>query len=206
MATDLTSAAIVERPDDYGRGTILCDVRAEARKSTHGRELIRERILAHGKESVYNLTGLVRTFPVRPDDLEHLENQFTFYTHYLGRAEQLSLEYTGADPQTHSAVMCNRVSAAMPAIMLATLQRGDRVLSMVSNGRSHPSVQQAVELVGASFYEVRGMAALERALQAGPWRMLVLTPLTPSQYHVPEADVRRAWDLLTDHASKGADW
>ena len=66
----------------------------------------------------------------------------------------MALKYTGADPQDFSAVMCNRVTSAMLAIMLGTLKRGDRVLSLVSKGRSHPSVQQAVELVGASFDEV----------------------------------------------------
>jgi L-seryl-tRNA(Ser) seleniumtransferase len=170
----------------------LSDAVAEARKSTRGRQLVRERVLAHGTDSIYNLTGLVRTFPLNSQDLEQLENQFTFYTHYLGRAEELALEYTGANPQVHGAVMCNRVSAAMAPIMLSTLQRGDRVLSLVQKGRSHPSVQQGVELVGASFHEVQGLAALEQALQEGPWRMLVITPLTPSKHHVPEADVRRA--------------
>jgi L-seryl-tRNA(Ser) seleniumtransferase len=187
-----TCNSIAPRPAAYGRGTILCDAEAEARKSTRGRWLVRQRVLEHGKDSIYNLTGLVRTFPVTPEDLEHLENQFTFYTHYLGRAEELVLEYTGANPQLHSAVMCNRVSAAMPPIMLSILKRGDRVLSVVARGRSHPSVQQAVELVGASFHEVQGMAALEQAIQGGSWQLLVITPLTPSKYHLPEADVRRA--------------
>ena len=36
-------------------------------------------------------------------------------------------------------------------------------------------------------------------MHAGPWQMLVITPLTPSKYHLPEADVRRAIDLA--HAS-----
>jgi L-seryl-tRNA(Ser) seleniumtransferase len=190
-----STAALAQTPEAYGRGQILCDAEAEARKSTQGRRLIRQRVLTHGTDSIYNLTGLVRTFPLTPEDVVQLENQFTFYTHYLGQAEALALEYTGADPQAYSAVMCNRVSAAMPAIMLATLRRGDRVLSMVGKGRSHPSVQQAVELVGASFHEVQGLAALEQALPAGPWRMLVITPLTPSKYHVPEAEVRRAATL-----------
>jgi pyridoxal phosphate-dependent enzyme len=183
---------IAPRPVAYGRGTILCDAEAEARKSTRGRLLIRQRVLEHGKDSIYNLTGLVRTFPVTPEDLEHLENQFTFYTHYLGRAEELVLEYTGADPQVHSVVMGNRVSAAMPPIMLSILKRGDRVLSVVAQGRSHPSVQQAVELVGASFHEVQGIAALAQAMREGSWQLLVITPLTPSKYHLPEADVRLA--------------
>ena len=50
--------------------------------------------------------------------------------------------------------------------MLGTLKPGDRVLSLVAQGRSHPSVQQAAEVMGATFQEVQGLAALERAMHA----------------------------------------
>ena len=174
------SHAVAARPASYGHGTILASPVDEVRKSTQGRRMIRERVMALGKDSIYNLTGLVRTFPLQPQDLEPLENQFTYYTHFLGRAEELALHYTGANPRACSAVLCNRVSAAMLAIMLGTLTPGDRVLSLVAQGRSHPSVQQAVEVMGATFQEVQGLAALQRAMHEGAWRMLAITPLTPS--------------------------
>ena len=189
------SHAAAVRPASYGHGTILTSAADEARKSTQGRRMIRERVMALGKDSIYNLTGLVRTFPLQPQDLEPLENQFTYYTHFLGRAEALALHYTGANPGTCSAVLCNRVSAAMLAIMLGTLKPGDRVLSFIAQGRSHPSVQQAVEVMGATCQEVQGLAALERAMHEGTWRMLAITPLTPSMYHLPAADVATAIDM-----------
>jgi len=187
--------AVADRPAAYGHGTILTSAADEARKSTQGRRLIRQRILAMGQDSVYNLTGLVRTFPLQPQDLALLENQFTYYAHFLGRAEKLAMHYMGAKEDACSAVLCNRVSAAMLAVMLGTLKPGDRVLSLVAQGRSHPSVQQAVEVMGATFHEVQGLAALQRAMQAGTWRMLAITPLTPSMYHLPAADVAAAIDL-----------
>src|SRR5207247_10373356 len=95
----------------------------------------------------------------------------------------------GANPQAGRAVLGNRVSAAMLAVMLGTLKPGERVLSFVAHGRSHPSVQQAVEVIGATFHEVQGLAALERAMHEGTWRMLAITPLTPSMYHLPAAEV-----------------
>src|SRR6266581_8851716 len=119
----------------------------------------------------------------------HLENQFTYYTHFLGRAEELSMQYLGTNPQTCCAVLCNRVSAAMLAVMRGTLKPGERVLSFVAQGRSHPSVQQAVEVIGATFHEVQGLEALEHAMHEETWRMLAITPLTPSMYHIPVADV-----------------
>ncbi len=152
-----------------------------------------------GKDAIYNLTGLVRAFPIDAEDLPSLENQFTFYTHFLGRAEELALKYTGANPDEFSAVMCNRVTSAMLAIMLGTIGRDDKVLSLVPKGRSHPSVQQAVELVGGTFHEVEGIESLELALNEGPWKMLVITPLTPSKYHLPALDVHLAISKAKEH-------
>ena len=195
------TVAMTQRPEAYAYGNILSGPEAEARKSTHGRSMVRDRALALGKDSIYNLTGLVRAFPLSPEDLPQLDNQFTFYTHFLGRAEKLAIMYTGANPRDFDAVMCNRVTSAMLAVMLGSLQPGDRVLSLVARGRSHPSVQQAVELVGASFHEVRGIDALEQAIKEGPWKMLVITPLTPSKYHLPASDVSRAIKLAKDRGS-----
>ena len=200
-AREIDQSTIVQKPEPYARGQILPDPEAEARKSTHGRLMVRERILALGKDSIYNLTGLVRAFPLDSEDLPSLENQFIFYTHFLGRAEELALKYTGASDRDFSAVMCNRVTSAMLAIMLGTLQRDDQVLSLVAKGRSHPSVQQAVELVGASFSEVQGIEALEEAIVQRPWKMLVITPLTPSKYHITAADVHRAITLAKERDS-----
>src|SRR5262245_29078441 len=79
--------AVAVRPASYGHGTILASAADEARKSTQGRRMIRERVIVLGKDSIYNLTGLVRTFPLQPQDLQPLANQFTYYTHSLRRAE-----------------------------------------------------------------------------------------------------------------------
>ena len=182
----------VKTPEMYRYGTILAGPVEEAKKSEQGRRMVRERILTMGKHSIYNMTGLVRTFPLDPEDLPALENQFTFYAYFLGEAEKLAIKHMGGDPSHHGAVICNRVTSSMLAIMLALIERGDRVLSVVGKGRSHPSVQQAVELVGATFQEVSGMDTLEEAISHGPWKMLVITPLTPSKYHLPASDVRRA--------------
>ena len=195
---DKEHIGVAGNPRPYARGEILSDAAAEARKSTQGRRKVKERVLALGKDSIYNLTGLVRAFPLDPQDLPSLENQFTFYTHFLGRAEELALKLTGAEAQHFAAVFCNRVTSAMLAVMLGTLTRGDRVLSLVPRGRSHPSVQQAVELVGATFHEVQGIEALEQAITNGPWKMLVVTPLTPTKYHLPAADFRRAITLAKE--------
>ena len=191
-AARLESEAVVGPPEAYQRGSILSGPEAEARKSNQGRRLIKERILSRGKESFYNLTGLARSFPLDPEDLPGLDDQFSFYAYHMGGAEELAIKVLGGDADRHGALLCNRVSSAILAVMLALVREGDRVLSLVEEPRSHPSVQQAVELAGGEFYEVVGLETLKRTLSSGSWQMLAVTPLTPSKYHMAAADVSRA--------------
>ena len=186
---------ILSGPENYRYGTVITGPDFEAKKAVHGRRMIQQRILTHGKESLYNMTGLVRAFPLDTEDLPLLDSQMSFYAYFSGRAEELAIRHVGGDPRDHGAVMCNRVTSGVLAIMLGLLERDGRVLSVVPNGRSHPCVQQAVELVGGKFYEVQGVAAYERALEKGPWSMVVITPMTPQKYHLPEADVARVISL-----------
>ena len=190
------STMLVERPEHYRYGSIISGPEVEAKKALHGRKLIRERVLAHGKESIYNMTALVRAFPLDPEDLPALDSQFSFYAYFGGRAEELAIMHTGGNTREHGAVICNRVTSGVLGIMLTMVKRDDRVLSIVANGRSHPCVQQAVELAGGSFYEVQGVDALETALEeAGPWSMVVLTPTTPQMYHMTADEMARTISL-----------
>ena len=191
---------VLEAPAKYRYGNIISSPDVESQKALHGRNIIRQRVLSLGKESIYNMTGLVRAFPLDPEDLPSLDSQFSFYAYFGGRAEELAIRHTGGDPKEHAAVICNRVTSGVLGIMLAMVKRGDRVLSIVPNGRSHPCVQQSVELAGGHFYEVQGVDALEEALKQGPWSMVVITPMTPQKYHLPAADVAR-----TIAAAKGLD-
>ena len=157
--------------------------------------MIQERVLSLGKQGVYNLTGLVRAFPLDPEDLPSLDSQLSFYAYFSGRAEELAIRHTGGDTAEHSAVICNRVTSGVLGIMLAMVKRGDRVLSVVPNGRSHPCVQQAVELAGGSFHEVHDLETMERLLNEGRWNLVVITPMTPQKYHLPAGEVTKAIGL-----------
>ena len=116
------TSSVDTAPEDYGWGTILASAEDEARKSTQGRRLVRDRVKELGKESIYNLTGLVRAFPLDPEDLPSLENQFVFYTHFLGQAEELAVRYTGADPREFMVALKSAVGLANE------LERAGRVI------------------------------------------------------------------------------
>lgn len=177
----------------YARGAVLGSSADEVSRMLHGRTLIRERLARLGRRGVFNLTGLIRGCPMSAADLEGLRSLIEFYGAFpTGEAEAVAVRLMGGRPGTHEGLLCNRVSAAMLAVMLGTVRRGERVLSVVPGGRSHPSVERAVGLAGATFIEVEGVdAALDRLGSGAPWRMVVVTTLTPSKHHLPADQVCR---------------
>ena len=176
----------------YAWGTVLRSHDDEVRRMLAGRTLVRARVAARGDDAVFNMTGLIRAFPLREGDLAALTSQLAFYARFSDEAEQLALKHMGGDPARHAAAILTRVSAAMLAVMLALDVRGRRVLSLVEGGRSHPSIGKAVALVGGAFEEVAGVAALTDRLQHVRPDLLVITPMTPQKQHLPAPQVREA--------------
>ena len=91
-------------PTPFADGIILSDPQAQVRKMTNAYRIIRERTLTQGRDSIYNLTGLVRAFPLDPEDLPALSSEMGFIAYFEGRAEPLAIEHMGADPKYHDAV------------------------------------------------------------------------------------------------------
>jgi L-seryl-tRNA(Ser) seleniumtransferase len=176
----------------YAWGTVLASHDDEARRMLAGRALIRARVSHGGDDAVYNMTGLIRACPLHAEDLPALTSQLGFYAGWGGEAEDLVVKHVGGDSGRHEAVILNRVSAAMLAVMLALDVRGQRVLSLVPGGRSHPSIGKAVELVGGTFEEVTGLDAFADALGREAPALVVITPITPQKFHLPMADVSEA--------------
>jgi L-seryl-tRNA(Ser) seleniumtransferase len=178
----------------YARGTILASEVEETWRQRRGSALIRERAARLGQEGVYNLTGLIRGFPFAPGDEQWLRSYIHFGAGNDGQLEALALKILGGDPQDHDGFLATRVSAGILAIMLALVEPGDLVLSLVPADRSHPSIRQSVELARGRFREVIGLAAFEAAL-AEPPTLVVISTIAPSKHHLDGADVRRAVEL-----------
>lgn len=198
MTTDRFGHAI-DPACGYAWGTVLRSHDDEVRRMLTGRALIRSRVAARGDDAVYNMTGLIRAFPLREDDLAGLTSQLAFYARFSDEAEVLALKHMGGDPGRHAAAILTRVSAAMLAVMLALDIRGKRVLSLVPGGRSHPSIGKAVELVGGTFEEIVGVPALAERLARSRPDLLVISPITPQKQHLPAPRVREAVALARAH-------
>ena len=180
----------------YAWGQVLRSHDDEAQRMLAGRALIRERVARLGEGAVYNLTGLIRAFPLRPEDLAGLTSQLAWVARWGGEAEELAIKHMGGDPGRHAATVLNRVSAAMLAVMLGLDLRGKAVLSLIPGGRSHPSIGKAVALAGGTFAEVTGLPAFIDALAGRPdLGLVVVTPITPQKLHLPAAEVREACRL-----------
>jgi L-seryl-tRNA(Ser) seleniumtransferase len=179
----------------YARGPILSSPEREVAKMSFGRRLVRERLARYGPDGLFDLTGLPRAWPLRPDDLPKLESQLTFYASFEHQVEPRALAYLKADPQVNDALVLNRVSTAVFAVALTLLQPGDAVVSLApqAGSRSHPSVQRAVERVGATFHEAVGFDAFRALAAATPnAKLLVVTPITADKRHLAADDYRRA--------------
>jgi L-seryl-tRNA(Ser) seleniumtransferase len=178
----------------YARGSILRSSVEEAQKLAHARHVIRERVGRAGPQSIGIFTGNQREFPLRPEDLLMLSEEWigpALYEPELNDAVRLHL---GAAPDAGVAVF-NRGSAGIVAAMIA-LGAGGAIVSFVPTGvRSHASAVRGAALAGARFAEVNTLDALSDALGADDVRLLLITTVTSSLASLAEADIRTAVGL-----------
>jgi L-seryl-tRNA(Ser) seleniumtransferase len=185
----------VDETVGYARGQILASNSDEIARTMYARSVVKERVRTMGEGSVFDLSGLPRSFPLTPEDLPKLRSQATYYAYLDGSGEELAVRFMGGDPAAHDAVFVTRVTAGLLAVALAVLRRGDTVVSMVPRGRSHPSLQRAVELVGGKFFDVAGVDAFEAALESLRPRVAVATPVTAAKHHMAVSDLVRFVEL-----------
>ena len=180
----------------YARGTLIASEVAESLRQQQAYRIIRDRYSRLGDAGLFNLTGLIRAFPFRPGDEESMRSYVHFIARSRGELEAAALQRLGGEAGRHDGFLATRVSAAMIAIMLALLEQGDRVLSLVAADRSHPSVKQAVHLARGVFDEAVGLDAFADALRNGQApRVVVITTISPSKHHLAAADVVQAISL-----------
>ena len=180
----------------YARGAIIADEVAESLRQARAYEIIRDRYARFGDAGVYNLTGLIRAFPFAPGDEDAMRSYVHFIARSQGELETLAIERLGGRRDMHDGFLATRITAGMLAIMLALLESGDRVLSLVERDRSHPSVKQGVGLARGEFEETVGIDAFVEAVRLDPApRMVVITTISPSKHHLPLSDLLRAIEL-----------
>jgi len=181
----------------YARGTILKSTDEEVARMLHARHIVGERVKSKGKESIYDLSGMNRGSGIKTDDVPHLSSHVPFFERFEGKTEPLALKHMGGNPDAHSALILNRVSAANFIALTTLLKAGDRVLAFApQGGSSHPSTVRPISMAGALLAEFHTYADLEKAWhEDGAPRLLLITPISASKRHIAFDDFKRALAL-----------
>lgn len=182
---------------NYARGPILKSTDEEVARMLKARHMVGERVRARGKESIYDLSGMNRGGGVTAEETEHLTSHVPYFARFEGKTEPLALKHMGADPSRHSALIVNRVSAANFIALTTILSPGDKVYGLApAGGCLHPSTVRPVSMAGAELASFSSIDALEQHWkQAGPPRLLLITPISASKHHIDLKDVQRALAL-----------
>lgn len=180
----------------YARGSILRSSDEEIVRMLRARQIVGERVRRHGKESIYDLSGMNRGSGITADDVPHLTSHVPFFERFEGKTEPLALKHMGADPARHAALILNRVSAANFIALTTVLKRGDRVFAFApAGGVTHPSVARPIAMANAALTEFHGYAELKKAWEAGAPRLLLITPISASKRHIPFDEFKQALAL-----------
>jgi L-seryl-tRNA(Ser) seleniumtransferase len=187
---------VVDPTVSYARGTILGSNADEVVRQRQAYAIARERRDRLGDDAIYNLTGLIRGFPFKEGDAAKLRSYIHFGVMDEGELPPLAIDRLGGNTEQHDAFLCNRVSAAILATMMALVEPGDLVWSVVPADRCHPSVKNSVLAANGRFEESIGADAFVASLAATPEKpkMIVISAISPSKHHMMEADIIRCME------------
>lgn len=182
---------------NYARGPILKSTDEEVARMLKARHIVGERVRTIGKDSVFDLSGMNRGGGITPEETEHLTSHVPYFARFEGKTEPLALKHMGADADRHAALIVNRVSAANFIALTTILSPGDKVYGLApAGGCLHPSTVRPISMAGAELVSFNSVSDLERHWQqAGPPRLLLITPISASKHHIDLADVQRALSL-----------
>jgi L-seryl-tRNA(Ser) seleniumtransferase len=161
------------------------------------RHLVGERVRRLGKEGIYDLSGMNRGSGITAAEVPDLTSHVPFFARFEGHTEPLALKHMGADPQTHQALILNRVSAASFIALTTILEAGDKVYGFAPQGGvTHPSAVRPIAIAGAELEQFHSFADLEKAWsEKGAPRLLLITPISASKKHIPYDEFQRALGL-----------
>lgn len=182
---------------NYARGAILRGTDEEVTRMLLARRIVAERVRKLGQDSVFDLSGMNRGGGISAEDTKHLTSHVPFFERFEGQTEPLALKHMGANPDTHDALILNRVSAGNFLALSTLAKAGDKVYALAPpGGVTHPSCVRPLSMVGAEFHQFHTADDLEKKWKAdGPPRIVLVTPISASKRHLDFNDFRRALNL-----------
>jgi len=184
----------------YSRGALLTSTADDIAKVMRAWDHLADK-LRSDPGSVYNLSGLERGLPIKPEDIPNCDDERAPAL-WMSELQELGLAHLGGDPDKHDVFVANRLTAALVAANLTMLSPGDRVVG-VSARFSHPAVIRAAIRAGATFDDSRGLEGFRRALDSGPAPAMVsLTRLTVSYELLAISEIEKIISLARDVGAK----
>ncbi|MEL7398703.1 MAG: aminotransferase class I/II-fold pyridoxal phosphate-dependent enzyme, partial [Pseudomonadota bacterium] len=174
----------------YARGPILSSSAAEIRRLRHAQSIAAQVVAERGIEAIAIFTGNPRYFPVKPNDLSELCEEWVGPGLFADEMTKAATQHFGGGD---TVAITNRTSAGIIAAILA-LSDGKPVVSVVPAGdRSHASVIRGCRLAGVKLLEVDGQDDIEAAMQDRP-ALVIVTTVTSALARLPDDQTRRAID------------
>jgi L-seryl-tRNA(Ser) seleniumtransferase len=181
----------------YAYGTLIGSSADEVRRLRNGQRLAAHRVMTRGADSVAIFTGNMRDFPLKPEDLPTLCEEWVGPGIFADDLRDIAAEHLGGDPSTAAAVF-NRTSGGIVAAILA-LNEGCPIVSLVPAGdRSHASVVRGAALSGVSVSEVTDLEAYEKAIKSGT-KLAVLTTVTSALARLEDEMTQKAVEIAHEN-------
>lgn len=175
----------------YARGQILSSSAAEIRRLRHAQKVAADVVAERGVEAIAVFTGNPRYFPLKPDDLSELCEEWVGPGLFSEELTQAAIRHFGGG---ETVAVTNRTSAGIVAAILA-LSEGRPVVSVVPTGdRSHASVIRGCRLAGAQLVEIEGHVDPWEVLGKAEPALMIVTTVTSTLARLPDDETRRAID------------
>lgn len=163
----------------FARGSIIRSSIDEALRLRHGQAVAARRVQMLGADSIGIFTGNQRDFPIEPEDIATLCEEWVGPGLAAEALRQVAIGHMGGQSDDAVAVF-NRTSAGIIAT-IAALAGGKPVVSVVPpGGRSHASVVRGSKVAGVAVCEVEGNRAWQKAIDMHRPALVVVTTVTSS--------------------------
>lgn len=161
----------------------------EVKRREHALRIIGEKMKKHGRDGIYDLTGLSGGFPLEEEDLDLIET-------YVGpaifeeRLQEAGREHMGGE----MIAAFNRTSSAILAAVLALTEPGSTVFHYLPELPSHSSVPGSTELASAGYQETEDFTEKPPVDTS----LVVVTGSTMDHRVVGESDLVRVIEMAHD--------
>lgn len=175
----------------YARGTVLRSSTDEVRRLRRAQALAGRIVEERGPDSLGIFTGNPRYFPVAPEDLSTLCEEWVGPGLFARDLAAAAIAHMGGSG-TEAVAVANRTSAGIVAAILALCD--DRpVVSVVPEGdRSHASVVRGCRLAKVALAEVEARHPVGPAIAEHQPKLVVVTTVTSTLARLDDEDSRAA--------------